>query len=376
MVMAASRHQCTYLMEIYGNEFLGLEGDPEWLEGPAKLPPKLRRLLRLNALLAHQPWLLAMDDVADLVRSGHEGWSILELVHAVALMAHCHQLCSFVLGCGVAPEPDSQAMVAEEDAAAAAAAEAAEAAAAAPPREEAGAAAPEPVAEGEGEGSSIEDIIAQLKRRMGLTEEEEDTEETNLANFDAADDATVDAKSPQQQQAAAAAAAAAVPGSFVWQENEGDEEGDEGEGGGGEAGGAGEDGTAPGARRPPILGHVDFDVRSKVFSVFRTQIFSWEDHGYATMSRYLPELADLLEAKFVTTKNLTYEFIGDEQGVDTFKFRWAVWNYVLRIKGIVRDEYMYRDVNALPKCPPPPAPAHPVAHSPATGDRSRASSRR
>ena len=37
--------------------------------------------------------------------------------------------------------------------------------------------------------------------------------------------------------------------------------------------------------------------------------------------------------------------MGDEQNVDTFKFRWAICTYVLRIKGIINDEYMYKKVN-------------------------------
>ena len=37
--------------------------------------------------------------------------------------------------------------------------------------------------------------------------------------------------------------------------------------------------------------------------------------------------------------------MGDEQNVDTFKFRWAICTYVLRIKGIINDEYMYKEVN-------------------------------
>ena len=63
--------------------------------------------------------------------------------------------------------------------------------------------------------------------------------------------------------------------------------------------------------------------------------------------RYYPDLAEILEAEFAAIKELAYGFMGEEQGIDTFKFRWAIWNYVLRIKGIVDEEYAYSEVNTL-----------------------------
>jgi hypothetical protein len=82
------------------------------------------------------------------------------------------------------------------------------------------------------------------------------------------------------------------------------------------------------------------------------------------VQRYCPPLADLLDKEFDTIKNLTYGSLGDLQGVDTFKvgaggvfldfsnlvspqIRWAIWNYVLRIKGIVNDDYLYMEINKL-----------------------------
>jgi len=94
-------------------------------------------------------------------------------------------------------------------------------------------------------------------------------------------------------------------------------------------------------------GHIDFDIRSKEYSVFHIQMFSWSDHGYSTLSRFYPEMSDLLEKEFNEIKNLTYEFMGNEKDVDTFKFRWAIWQYVMRIKGVVDDDYLYREVNTL-----------------------------
>eukprot|EP00052_Salpingoeca_macrocollata_P021734 m.186953 g.186953 ORF g.186953 m.186953 type:complete len:110 (+) comp21613_c1_seq1:629-958(+) len=39
--------------------------------------------------------------------------------------------------------------------------------------------------------------------------------------------------------------------------------------------------------------------------------------------------------------------MGDEKNIDTQKFRWSVWNYVMRVKGIVNDEFLYSDVNTF-----------------------------
>ena len=59
--------------------------DPEWLKGPEYLPPKLKNLLLLNQLLAHQPWLVkSMINIGDLVQSGAENWSLNELVRTLA----------------------------------------------------------------------------------------------------------------------------------------------------------------------------------------------------------------------------------------------------------------------------------------------------
>lgn len=65
--------------------------------------------------------------------------------------------------------------------------------------------------------------------------------------------------------------------------------------------------------------HADYDIKEKeLYTVFRLRAFSWEDQGYATLHRYFPDLAELFDMKFNTTRDLTYEYMGDESGVDTF----------------------------------------------------------
>ena len=53
-IMAASRHQCHHLAAMHMSHFSRLGGKAEWLKGVDQTPCKLQRLLRLNALLAHQ----------------------------------------------------------------------------------------------------------------------------------------------------------------------------------------------------------------------------------------------------------------------------------------------------------------------------------
>lgn len=46
----------------------------------------------------------------ELVCPGAEArWSLAELIQAIVLMSHAHSLASFVLGCGVLPEPEQSA---------------------------------------------------------------------------------------------------------------------------------------------------------------------------------------------------------------------------------------------------------------------------
>ena len=62
--MAASRYNCEYLVKLHSFMFLEFRGDPSWLEDLSKAPPKLQKLAELNAVLAHQPWLLTDNLIA------------------------------------------------------------------------------------------------------------------------------------------------------------------------------------------------------------------------------------------------------------------------------------------------------------------------
>ncbi|KAG9337537.1 hypothetical protein JZ751_028554 [Albula glossodonta] len=68
-IMAAARHQCSFLVNMHVQEFY---------------------------------------QIGKLVKTGEHSWSLAELVHAVVLLAHFHALASFVFGSGINPEPDGE----------------------------------------------------------------------------------------------------------------------------------------------------------------------------------------------------------------------------------------------------------------------------
>ncbi|XP_027457853.1 sestrin-1 isoform X3 [Zalophus californianus] len=62
-IMAAARHQCSYLVNLHVNDFLHVGGDPKWLNGLETAPQKLQNLGELNKVLAHRPWLITKEHI-------------------------------------------------------------------------------------------------------------------------------------------------------------------------------------------------------------------------------------------------------------------------------------------------------------------------
>lgn len=94
---------------------------------------------------------------------------------------------------------------------------------------------------------------------------------------------------------------------------------------------------------------VDFDVKSTEYSIFRLQDYSWEEHGVSLISKYLNETAELLDDEFNTIQDLTdyslFNTKDENESVDTWPFRQAIWYYVLRLHGMSHDDYNYHEVN-------------------------------
>nr|XP_033792395.1 sestrin-1 isoform X2 [Geotrypetes seraphini] len=104
-IMAAARHQCSYLVNLHVNDFLHVGGDPKWLNGLENAPLKLQNLGELNKMLAHRPWLIAKEHIEKVLKTGeHNSWSLAELIHAMVLLTHYHSLASFTFGCGISPK--------------------------------------------------------------------------------------------------------------------------------------------------------------------------------------------------------------------------------------------------------------------------------
>eukprot|EP00041_Stephanoeca_diplocostata_P029113 m.851733 g.851733 ORF g.851733 m.851733 type:complete len:583 (-) comp23493_c0_seq5:2212-3960(-) len=311
-VMAAGRYNCRYLLEIHAQHFLRSGGAAEWLSGSDGLPPKLRNLLGLNVILAHQPWLLHRDDIAELLKSGADSWSMNELIQAIVILIHIHALQGFVHGCGVNDEVDLVVSMCSKTVGAGVPPASSDCGASG------GADTTSSSASGVDDKSSSaperSSVLSRIKAAQAA-EVEEDSEEANLQNFVLIETDTD--KIPQQQQSQDDT----IP-PYVCMGS-----------------------TQNSARYTPE--HVEFDVRTDDYSIFKTQDFSWEDQGFSILSRYYPDIAEFFDCEFNEIKNLTYNTYGDEHGLDTFDFRWAIWNYVLRIKGVANDEYMYRAVNKL-----------------------------
>lgn len=302
-MMAAARHDCVYLINEQAEAFLAAGGEPSWLGGLSAVPAKLANLAQLNALIAHQPWLIEREHIAALIKPGPDAWSVTELVHAIILMASFHAQCTLVGATGVEPEVDVPDHVAESEA------------------ERMAAAARLMVRADE---AAVEEITGRFAR---VVCEEDDLKNRLLIPVDKLMDehGRIGLGADGEEDDEDVFESAGVGAQF-------------------------EDGSTDAAvplRSSKFCGHPlayrDFDTHA--FAPFRTQDYSWEDQGFSLVSRYFPEAAPLLDDQFSHTYSLTYGTFSDSAGVDTEPFRRAVWYYVHRLFGICNDEYDYRQVN-------------------------------
>ncbi|XP_034762440.1 sestrin-2-like isoform X2 [Acipenser ruthenus] len=295
-IMASARHQCSYLVQLHTAEFLQVGGDPQWLGGLSCAPQKLRNLNELNKLLAHRPWLITKEHIEVLLKPGGEGcWSLAELIHAVVLLTHYHSLSSFVFGCGVNPEPDHE-----------------EGHAFRPPSP---CPTDSPRSEGGGSVPRVETLceVEALMRKMKLLQEQEEeaSQEEMAVRFEREKRESLLVTPTDDSKRLPSASVSR----FV---------------------------------EDPDFGYEDFTRRGEQTPpTFRAQDYSWEDHGYSLMNRLYPDVGQLLDEKFQTVYNLTYNTMAMHSGVDTKMLRKAVWNYIHCVFGIRFDDYDYGDVNHL-----------------------------
>lgn len=81
-------NSCRYICHMQETEFLLHGGDMRWLESDEHVPPKLLVLRELNAILAHQPWLLKREHLQRLIHPTSilgqiTAWSLSECVLAI-----------------------------------------------------------------------------------------------------------------------------------------------------------------------------------------------------------------------------------------------------------------------------------------------------
>ena len=109
-IMATARLSCSYLMHHHRTELRRAAGPGISENGLEDFPAKIRKLSELNMVLAHRPWQMTRDHVAELTQPGPDSWSLSELVYSIILMCHFHSLSSFVMSC-VMMEPMSGSMM-------------------------------------------------------------------------------------------------------------------------------------------------------------------------------------------------------------------------------------------------------------------------
>ncbi|XP_061753076.1 sestrin-2 [Nerophis ophidion] len=295
-IMAAARHQCSYLVQQHSAGFLEAGGDESWLSGLQHAPAKLRSLHPLNKLLAHRPWLVTQLHIQDLVYPGAElRWSLAELIQAVVLMAHAHSLCSFVWGCGLNPEPDHVGGHTFQ-----------------PPSPGHPTRSPNSPAHEDGRQELVDgamEVEVLMKRMVELQQQDEEcTQEEMVTRFER-----------ERSESIPTAVVRGAPPERLLHLVEDPEF-------------RYEDFAPRGEQAPPTM---------------RAQDYSWEDHGYSLVNRLLPDMGQLLDEKFQVVSNLTYHRMAMHEGVDTHTLRKALWNYIHCLYGIRYDDYDYASVNVL-----------------------------
>eukprot|EP01088_Endostelium_zonatum_P006316 TRINITY_DN18428_c0_g1_i2.p1 TRINITY_DN18428_c0_g1~~TRINITY_DN18428_c0_g1_i2.p1 ORF type:complete len:567 (+),score=78.73 TRINITY_DN18428_c0_g1_i2:83-1783(+) len=284
-ILSCAQFRCRTLLRLQEEEFRRNYGDVTWLSGLSSAPKKIQNLAELIALLSYQPWLISKNHIAQLVK-GSDAWSMGELVQAMVIITSFKMLCSVSWSCGVSPEVDlTDGRV----------------------RDEEFEVKPKRQKFKEGKSDETEKILEALKQRKGLQGDGEEDENQRKLLFESAGGSSeenlfnlISSRSEQDF------------GHYLGGFN---------------------------------IAHVDFDLKSKEYSVFRVQDYSWKEHGFSLLSQFYPDAAPLLDEQFDTIYTLTYNTLVDIDDVDTSPFRKAVWYYVQRIYGLFNDDYDYKNVN-------------------------------
>uniref|UniRef100_A0A8C0ZD34 Sestrin 1 n=1 Tax=Cyanistes caeruleus TaxID=156563 RepID=A0A8C0ZD34_CYACU len=307
-IMAAARHQCSYLVNLHVNDFLHVGGDPKWLNGLENAPQKLQNLGELNKMLAHRPWLITKEHIEQLLKTEENSWSLAELIHAVVLLTHYHSLASFTFGCGISPEIDCEGGHTFR-----------------PPSvsnycicditngyhgvDEIHASPAGSILSTESV-CEVEALMEKMKQLQECRDEEEASQEEMATRFEREKRESMFVCSSEDEESAA---------------------------------------TRDVSRHfeDTSYGYKDFSRHGMHVPTFRVQDYSWEDHGYSLVNRLYPDVGQLLDEKFHIAYNLTYNTMAMHKDVDTSMLRRAIWNYIHCMFGIRYDDYDYGEINQL-----------------------------
>ena len=351
-IMAASRYNCDYLVYLHRRQFLLSGGDPTWLLGLHNVPKKLQRLLNINAILAHQPWLINTDDVAHLVEEGSSTFSIPELLLCLCIMSSVHAQAGFILGMGILLE--------QED-----------------------------VIDGNDildwgnikkSNDKSDNTATSNAQKMGNIKKKNETiDESLISSNNNANNKNISRVSSGEDMRLSPRFSNSPPrpktkktidtgnvddnedfddaeilnrlGEDIEELIENDDRKDEDvfekvegaihikqekQGFARLSVYCGDDG----------LDYEDFDQKKQPF--LQSQEFSWGEQCHAFLGRYFPDLADHLDEQFEYIYEMTYNTFGDKKtDKKTGAFRRAVWYYTHRLLGIRNDDYEYKEVNLV-----------------------------
>ncbi|AWP20100.1 putative sestrin-1 isoform 3 [Scophthalmus maximus] len=307
-IMAAARHQCSYLVNLHVNDFLQVGGDLKWLNGLDEAPQKLQQLGELNKILAHRPWLLTKEHIERLLKAEEHSWSLAELIHAVVLLTHYHSLASFTFGCGIMPEihcdgghtfrPPSLSQYCVCD-----------------------------IANGNGHANhhddlfgnqevcgEVEVLMERMKQLQECRDDEEASQEEMATRFEREKTESMLVVTAEDEEG--------VPSRDISRHFE-----------------------------DPSYGYKDFSRRGEHVPTLRVQDYSWEDHGFSLVNRLYPDVGQMLDEKFQMAYNLTYNTMATHKDVDTSMLRRAIWNYIHCMFGIrYVARYSSCDLSLILKC--------------------------
>jgi len=353
-IMAASRYNCDYLVYLHRRQFLLSGGDPAWLLGVHNAPQKLRRLLNINAILAHQPWLINTDDIAHLVEEASTTFSVPELLLCMCIMSSIHAQAGFICSMGINLE--------HED-----------------------------VFSGKDilgwnslygniQATASKDVPANkrlaIEQHTGSGDEDDyigDDESISYLNDgnDSLADEDISSSPSYSNSPTRPKTKKTINTSHVVDDDEDLDDADI-------LDRLGEDidelienddrrdedvfenvegaiqikQEKQGFARLSVycgndgLDYEDFDQKKQPF--LQSQEFSWGEQCHAFLGRYYPDLADHLDEQFEYIYEMTYNTFGDKKtDRKTDAFRRAVWYYAHRLLGIRNDDYEYKEVNLV-----------------------------